>query len=129
MKTGIFFSLLLYSNLLFANEVICQNGLAIFLTLDEKISTFSSGLSHIKGQATINNPTPNPQSISTEYILLSINGSPAQRGYNDSVASNIADFGNIQIQPGKSLNLNMYWPVSLIKGQSIISKAVSCVYT
>lgn len=70
---------------------------------------FREGESKIEGKISVKNQGTKPMHYSNRNLILKLNDKLNARAYLDSVASNIVDFGSVEIPGGSSLTLNVYW--------------------
>lgn len=106
----------------------CVNGLSVSAKVDPLVRDFFLGnkLPHIRGSVRLLNNSQAAATFSTAKLLLSAEGSPPKRAYINSVASQAADFSAIEVQKGESVELDVYWPVSLEVGVTANGMVMSC---
>jgi len=113
----------------------CDSGLIVSVSVESELSEFrfsenstlyGSTVSALLGKVVVDNPTSDSQPFSTRLLKLSVNGGEVFRGYKKTVASEIIDFGVVQVEPGQKLKLDIYWPVTLKGDDNVESVVLTC---
>jgi hypothetical protein len=115
----------------------CSNGLELNLSVDPKVQDFHfwqnfqffSTFPHVSGRLRIINNSASLKPFTTAASLLAGDGVAPRRGYVESVATHPIDFSRIDVQPGQSLDFQVYWMVPLELGATLGKPELSCLST
>lgn len=80
--------------------------------------SFKEGHIRLFGDVEVSNHTGEIQSYSNRWLYLTAGDSIRERAYLDSVTSNVIDVSTVEIKPGETLSLSLYWvlPASAFDG-------------
>jgi hypothetical protein len=92
----------------FSFEAVSEN-LSADATINQMEFDFRKGQTKLSGEVAIKNLSSTPQNYSNKWLWLGSGESVQARAYLDNITSNIVDVGEVQIQPGSTLELNVYW--------------------
>jgi hypothetical protein len=102
----------------------CDNGLMLNATVDpvaKPMPTGAKSRSRLDGSLKVVNATAVGIGYSNRFAVLS-----GARAYVDSVASQAMDFGLIQIEAGRQIETQVYWPSTVKPGTIATNLALDC---
>jgi len=81
----------------------------------------------IAGKLHIRNDTASVIQYSNREVLLAVGNDAGVQAYRESFASDVIDFGYIDLAPNQSRQLKVYWPSKLPAGTDAGAVAMSCI--
>ena len=83
--------------------------------INPNAATLPSGTAKLIAKIIVTNQSDSAQPFSTRWLWLETSDGTPVRAYSDTSASQQVDFGSVRINPGDTLEMNVYW--SLPGGQ------------
>ena len=77
--------------------------------ITESETEFRDGFTKLSGTAVIHNPTSQAQQYSNMWLQLRSAGGMQERAYLDNLTSHHIDSGTVEIEPGDTIEIPVYW--------------------
>jgi len=102
-----------------------STSLAATATLSTSVSKFRIGGAKISAQLEVENISAKPQPYSNRWLWLRGSGDFAARAWFDNIVIHPADESEIEIQPGETFKISIYWVFPESIGNSVLGQPLS----